>query len=101
MTEPELIQNLHAVPFVAVSMTHVLFPDYIERFVIVPRRIFNETPESQGVNFVELSLSEWRKLEQNPNYRGFEKSQIRYIEPSEVTRRLDYFLDLKKINPFL
>lgn len=100
MTEHELIQNLHAVPFVAVSMTHSLFPDFIERFLIVPRRIFNETPESHGVSFIELPLSEWRKLEENPNYRCFEKNQIRYIEPNEVSRRLDYFLNLKKIDPY-
>ena len=100
MTESQLLTNLHALPFVAVSMSHNLFPDHIERFIIVPRCVYNSEPNAHGCNYVDIDLKDWRKLEQNPSFRQFEKNGIRFIEPSEIKKRLDYFLGLKQIKPF-
>lgn len=100
MTESQLLQSLHTLPFVAVSMNHALFTDRIERFLIVPRCLYNSEPNAHGCSYIDISFGDWRKLELDPSFRQFEKNGIRFIEPSVIQKRLDYFLGLKQIKPF-
>lgn len=100
MTDSQLLTNLHSLPFVAVSMSHNLFPDHVERFIIVPRCVYNSEPNAHGCNYVDISVKDWHKLEREPNFRQFEKNGIRFIEPSEIKKRMDYFIALKQIKPF-
>lgn len=100
MTESELLTNLHNLPFVAVSMTHALFTDHIERFLIVPRCVYNDDSKAHGVSYIDISIKDWQALERNPLYRNFNKGKMRMIEPVEVKKRLDYFLNLRQIKPF-
>lgn len=100
MTQSQLLTNLRNLPFVAVSMSHNLFPDHIERFIIVPRCVYNSEPNAHGCNYVDISVKDWHKLEREPNFRQFEKNGIRFIEHSVIQKRLDYFIGLKQIKPF-
>lgn len=100
MTQAELLANLHTVPFVAVSVNHPLFSDFAERFLIIPRCVYNNDSNAHGVNYIDISMKDWQALERNPLYRNFDKGGMRMIEPIEAKKRLDYFLNLRQIKPF-
>lgn len=100
MTQSEILNNLHTVPFVAVSVNHPLFTDYAERFLIVPRCVYNDDSKAHGVSYIDISIKDWQRLERDSSFRNFEKSGMRFIEPAEIKKRLDYFLALRQIKPF-
>lgn len=97
MTDKEILNNLYRLPFVAVCETHPFFPDFTQRFLLIPKKAVNKG--ENGTEKLLISLEMFLKLKEDEDNIVYVKKGITFIEPKNIEKQMKTYIKEHRTNP--